>query len=210
MLSAHEISCQRGRQHLWGQLNVNVSAGEILFVAGANGSGKSSLLKILAGLSLPSEGTVHWQGQTIQKNPALYQSELLYLGHQNPLKPELNALENLDALLCLHGHCAPENDIQAALSTWGLLDRTTRLPTKQLSQGQKQRVTLTLLTLLPKSLWILDEPFNSLDMSGAQILQQLLENQLQHNRSVVLTSHLHMNAGQIAPSLQASEKFLQL
>ena len=210
MLNTHEISCQRGRHLLWENLNLTLVPGEVLFVKGENGRGKSSLLRMLAGLLLPYAGTITWKTQAIQQHRYEYQAELLYIGHQVPLKPELSAIENLSSLCQLHGHVPSPSDIQQALTTWMIIGNTMHLPTKQLSQGQKQRVALTQLTLSNQALWILDEPFNGLDVQGSNILKAHLEQHHTEQKLSVLTSHLHDNLQSLIPSLSTQEKILQL
>jgi len=205
MLNTREISCERGRQLLWSDVNLTVDLGQLLFVSGANGSGKSSLLRILAGLSSANSGDVLWCGEKITLDTQMYRSQLLYIGHQPPLKPELNAVENLIFLTQLHGQSVTQDQMISALQSWELQGKTITLPTKHLSQGQKQRVALTQLSLLEKALWILDEPFNSLDSNGSNILRQQLEHHLEQNHIAVITSHLHETAAHIAPSLQQRE-----
>jgi heme exporter protein A len=201
MLSTHELSCQRGRQQLWGNLNLKVSPGELLFVKGANGNGKTSLLKILAGLLLPDNGQIMWQEQVITKDPYAYRAQLLYIGHQAALKPEMSAIENLIFLTNLHGLRFSETEITKELKQWDLLGKTLHLPSRQLSQGQKQRVALAQLNLSQQQIWILDEPFNSLDATGAATLTQLLQNHLQAKGIIVLTSHLHEHGQDMTPPL---------
>ena len=210
MLNTHEISCKRGRHLLWQNLNITLAPGEVLLVKGANGSGKSSLLRMLAGLLLPLSGTVSWKSQAIQQHRYEYQADLLYIGHQVPLKLELSAIENLSSLLQLHGYAPSSSEIQQALATWMILGNTMHLPTKQLSQGQKQRVALAQLTLSSQALWILDEPFNGLDTQGSNILKDHLEQHQSAQKLTVLTSHLHENLQSLLPSLSTQEKILQL
>jgi len=210
MLSTLEISCQRGRQLLWNDVNLTVNLGQLLFVSGANGSGKSSLLRILAGLSFANSGNVLWCGEKIASNTTMYHSKLLYIGHQPPLKPELNAIENLIFLTQVHGQSVTQDQIVSALHSWELQGKSITLPTKHLSQGQKQRVALTQLSLLKKALWILDEPFNSLYATGASTLAQLLQKHLEAKGILVLTSHLHERGQDMTPPLDAVEQLLQL
>jgi heme exporter protein A len=205
MLNTQEISCQRGRQLLWSDVNLSVAPGQLLFVSGANGSGKSSLLRILAGLSSANSGYIFWCGEKMTADTLSYRSQLLYIGHQAPLKPELNAIENLVFLTQLHGQNVTQDQMVSALQLWELQGKTLYLPTKHLSQGQKQRVALAQLSLLEKKLWILDEPFNSLDTNGSNILSKELEQHLAQNHLAVITSHLHESAFHIAPSLQQRE-----
>ena len=197
MLKLVDIACQRGKQKLWSNVNASIEAGHILFVAGTNGSGKSSLLRIIAGLSTPIEGQVLWNTQEISKNSAIYRQEMIYIGHQAPLKPEFSSIENLEALMQLHGIQNTKKELKTALHYWGLNEKTILLPSKQLSQGQKQRTTLAQLSLLKKKVWILDEPFNSLDQIGTELLSKLLEAHLLEKGIVIITSHLHLDAEQI-------------
>ena len=197
MLKLVDIACQRGKQKLWSNVNASIDAGNILFVAGTNGSGKSSLLRIIAGLSTPIEGQVLWNTQEISKHSAAYRQEMIYIGHQAPLKPEFSSVENLEALMQLHGIQNTKKELKTSLHYWGLNEKTILLPSKQLSQGQKQRTTLAQLSLLKKKVWILDEPFNSLDQIGTELLSKLLEAHLLEKGIVIITSHLHLDAEQI-------------
>ena len=210
MLSTHELSCQRGRQQLWGNLNLEVTPGQLLFVKGANGNGKTSLLKILAGLLSPDHGQVLWQQQAITKDSYEYRDQLLYIGHQTALKPEMSAIENLIFLASLHGLSYNETEITAAFKQWDLQGKTLYLACRQLSQGQKQRVALAQLNLSQQQVWILDEPFNSLDSTGASNLAQLLQKHLEAKGILVLTSHLHERGQDMTPPLEAVEQLLQL
>jgi len=210
MLNTQEISCQRGRQLLWSNVSLNLDPGQLLFVSGANGSGKSSLLRILAGLSSANFGDIFWCGEKISTDSNMYRSQLLYIGHQPPLKPELNAIENLIFLTQLHGQKVTQDQMVSVLQLWELQGKTIYLPTKHLSQGQKQRVALAQLSLIDKKLWILDEPFNSLDTNGSNILSKQLEQHLAQDHLAVITSHLHESAIHIAPSLLKREIRIEL
>ena len=210
MLKLVDLACQRGRQILWSNINTSIEPGTLLFVGGANGSGKSSLLRIIAGLSTPIEGNVLWFEKSIQKDSISYRNELLYIGHQAPLKPEFSALENLEALLQFHGLQSSQIELKRALEYWELNEKTILLPSKQLSQGQKQRTVLAQLCLLKKKVWVLDEPFNSLDKSGSDLLSKLLHTHLLNNGFVTITSHLHRDAEQMNPSFKTLEQKLDL
>jgi len=210
MLKLVDIACQRGKQKLWSNVNASIEAGHILFVAGTNGSGKSSLLRIIAGLSTPIEGHIFWNGQEISQNAATYRQEMIYIGHQAPLKPEFSSIENLEALMQLQGIQNTHKELKTALQYWGLNEKSILLPSKQLSQGQKQRTTLAQLSLLKKKVWILDEPFNSLDQIGTELLSKLLETHLLENGLVVITSHLHLDAVQINASFKNISLKLEL
>ncbi len=210
MLNTHEISCKRGSHLLWENLHLKVLPGEVLFVKGENGTGKSSLLRMLAGLLLPYEGSISWNDLDIHQHRYEYHEQLLYIGHQVALKPELNAIENLSSLLLLQGNNPSLTEIKHALEKWLILGNTIHLPTKQLSQGQKQRVALAQLTLSSRALWILDEPFNGLDAQGANILKEHLVQHHAAQKMTIITSHLHDNLQSMLPSLLAQEKILAL
>lgn len=196
MLSANSISCQRGRQILWENLNLVTQAKTLHFIRGANGIGKSSLLKILAGIHAPVSGQICWENVPIQKDLSEFHRKIVYLGHTNPLKGDLNAIQNLQFLLCIHGYIVEDATLQSALLYWGLSPRSMSLPTKFLSQGQKQRVCLALLSLSQSVVWLLDEPFNGLDQDGSKLLMQTFADHLSQNGSIVLTSHLHLSLRQ--------------
>ena len=188
MLSAHQLSCQRGTKRLFRDLHFGLQSGHWLQVKGPNGAGKTSLLRVLCGLSAASEGEVRWQGQNIRSNRSEFNAQLHYQGHGLALKDELNAQENLMSGMALHGVSATLAEVQAALAEVGLKGRA-HLPVKVLSQGQKRRVTMAALCLSRASLWVLDEPFAALDVSAQVSLQGILDRHLSRGGLVVLTSH---------------------
>jgi len=160
-----------------------------LRISGDNGSGKSSLLRILCGLLAPQSGEVIWGDQAIYKDRDQFHSELIYLGHIPALKADFTALENLISLALLGGQVITAKEALQALTTAGLADQAHRV-VRTLSQGQKQRIALARLRLpQPKPLWILDEPFNALDQKSNQLLQSLLVEHVQHDGIVALSSH---------------------
>lgn len=187
-LVAEGLSCARGRRVLFEGIGFTVDAGEVLHVIGANGTGKTSLLRILAGLSEPVRGRVLWRGEPVHHGPARHRRELLFLGHANGIKMELSARENLRHHLALTG-IAPSCGIDTVLDRldlYGLEDA----PTGTLSAGQRRRVALARLLLCPARLWILDEPFTSLDRTGAQLVESLIREHTGRGGLAVVTSHL--------------------
>ena len=202
MLSANHISCQRGRQILWKDLNFQTEPNTMTFIRGANGQGKSSLLRILAGISTPFEGEILWQNQALKKNWEHFHRSISYFGHTMPLKGDLSAINNLSYLMQIHGFNYDQLAIEEALQNWGLGSRTIRLPAKFLSQGQKQRVCLAQLSLCQSLVWILDEPFNGLDTSGSQLLFAAFAKHLEKQGSIVVTSHLHTSMRMAHAGLQ--------
>jgi heme exporter protein A len=188
-LQLDAVTCTRGGRTLFAGLSQRLAPGELLRVLGANGAGKTSLLRMVCGLLEPAEGQVLWRGQKLAAQRALFGAELVYVGHGAALKDELSPLENLlDACaLGAAATCAPQALI--ALQGAGLRGHE-RTPARRLSQGQRRRSTLARLALSQSApLWVLDEPFNALDTAATAWLTALIETHLASNGMVLLTSH---------------------
>lgn len=189
MLEVANLACVRGDRRLFQGVGFRLGPGELLHVHGANGSGKTSLLRILAGLSGPEQGEVRWQGQNIRALREDYARVLVYLGHLAAIKDELTALENVRVGMHLAGAPVGEAQALAALRRLGLQGKE-ELQAKVLSQGQRRRVALARLLLSQDSrLWVLDEPFNALDSAAVVQLQGILAQHLERGGMVVLTTH---------------------
>ena len=189
MLELKSLACTRGSRQLFAGLNLSVIAGQLLRVTGVNGAGKTSLLRTVCGLMMPSAGQVLWQGADVQKLRDEFNRQLIYVGHAAALKDDLSALENLCAAATLGGNTVAISAAQAALIESGLKGRE-RMPSRNLSQGQKRRVALARLALgASAALWVLDEPFNALDSAATDWLLGLITGHLQRGGLVVLTSH---------------------
>lgn len=188
MLQASHLYCLRGDHLVFRDISFELGAGEWMTVLGANGSGKSSLLRLLAGLVLPLLGSVHWQGRDIAMLRAEYQPHMLYIGHQNGLKPELTVMENLYLGGCLAGYGITPMQTRAALRAVGL-DSRARTPARVLSQGQQRRLALARLWLAPQVLWLLDEPFAALDADSCAVVRQRLEQHVTEGGMLVLSAH---------------------
>lgn len=188
MLSVHNIACARGERTLFKDLSFQVNAGELLYVRGENGVGKTSLLRLLVGLAKPIAGEVKWNGAPIEKSQEEFRKEMLYLGHHGALKGELSAIENLKFSAAMDGHPLQESQALSVLALFGLKGRE-RLPVEWLSAGQKRRVLLARLALRKAKLWILDEPLNALDVKATQFLLDMIRNHLQSQGAVIMTSH---------------------
>jgi heme exporter protein A len=188
MLTAHQLSCVRGDRPLFAGIAFAVGAGEWLHVRGANGSGKTSLLRLLAGLAQPAEGQVRWQGNAIEADTPRYRRDMLFLGHHAAVKDELTAAENLLVAAQLDGGALPQDEVLHALRRFGLKGRE-HLPVRVLSAGQKRRVLLARLLTRRAKLWLLDEPFTALDTRAIEMLGTLAAEHLAQGGMAVITSH---------------------
>jgi heme exporter protein A len=189
MLEARQLECTRGERQLFRGLSFKLGRGQLLRVAGANGSGKTSLLRIMCGLLAPSAGELRWQGRPIREEREEYSRNLVFIGHLNALKDDLTALENLQVAAALAGQPADARRMLAGLECFGVA-HCAELPAKVLSQGQRRRVALARLALSPAApLWILDEPFSALDVGAVVELERLLAAHLASVGMVVLTTH---------------------
>lgn len=188
LLAVVDLECVRGDNLLFTGLNFQLHSHQLLQIEGANGSGKTSLLRILAGLSLASEGEVRWDGLNILKQRPAYFAQMAYLGHSLGVKADLSPLENLRIALALAGIPFDGGKVCQALDDVGLAGRED-IPARALSAGQKQRVALARLLACPAKLWIMDEPFTALDVSGVGLVRSLLEAHLRQGGMAVLTSH---------------------
>ena len=191
-LEALALTCVRGEKQLFTDLSFQVSPGECLHVRGENGVGKTSLLRLLIGLSKPESGDVLWNQQSISTEPKTYHRDLLFLGHRDALKEELTALENLRMYAAIDGVALSDENALLALRRFGLRGRE-HLPVHCLSAGQKRRVLMARLTTRQARIWILDEPFNALDSSAVSELEALITEHLTLGGIVILTSHQSVN-----------------
>lgn len=188
MLQVHGLACQRGSRRLFSGLEFSLAPGHWLQVEGHNGAGKTSLLRILAGLSPAEEGRITWQGRPVREVRDAFNAHLLYLGHAPAIKDDLSALENLQTSAALAGQPVDELRALKALRQWGLKGRED-LPSRVLSQGQKRRVALARLLCASAPLWILDEPFVALDVAAVAQLCQIIDTHLSGGGMVLFTSH---------------------
>ena len=189
MLEAHQLAASRGDANLFSGLDFKLTAGMLLRVSGANGSGKTSLLRALCGLLMPSAGEVCWNGENVRSLREEYWKHLAYIGHADALKGDLTAEENLAFGCALSGLSVSAQRIREALASLGLAGRE-HLPARALSQGQRRRTALARLALadaLP--LWILDEPFAALDPAAVERVQSLASSHIARGGMVVLTTH---------------------
>lgn len=189
MLEVDRLGCTRGDRTLFRDVSFRHESRGLLHVAGANGSGKTSLLRILCGLGAPDAGEVRWRGEPIRALRETYWRDVVYMGHANALKDDLSAIENLQVACALAGRPAAESAIRDALDQFGLAP-CMHLPVRALSQGQKRRSALARLALSTQvPLWILDEPFSALDVAAVKHLEQLVVACIDGGGSVIFTTH---------------------
>ena len=186
MLKVSNLSCTRGERLLFANLGFALNAGECVHVQGDNGSGKTSLLRLLVGLSPAESGEIRWRGE-LQADSSM-REDLIYLGHHAAVNGDLSALENLHFAAMRDGGALDSSQADHALRRMGLSGRED-LPVRVLSAGQKRRVLLSHLLIRQAKLWVLDEAFNALDVGAVDVLNQLIGQHLKSGGALVLTSH---------------------
>jgi heme exporter protein A len=192
MLTVSQLSCSRGNKPLFTDVSFTLQAGQALHLEGDNGVGKTSLLRMVCGLSPADAGEVCWQGQPIHQQAAAYRASMFYLGHAFSLKEELTALENLLSDAAVAGRSLHREQALVALARMGLRGRE-HLPLRVMSQGQKRRTALARLLVCQAPLWVLDEPFVALDVKAVDGLRGLLAEHVAQGGMALLTSHQPVN-----------------
>jgi heme exporter protein A len=187
-LQAKNLTLIRGGRSLFTNLDFTISRGEALVLRGANGSGKTSLLRVLAGLTIADAGVISW-GDAIWKSAQ--RANVLYLGHANALKDELTTAENLADGLNFDGVITSLENQHHALKRVGLISRRD-LQARRLSQGQKRRIGLARLLLAQKPVWLLDEPTNALDAEGVALFTDIVDEHLARGGMACVATHLTM------------------
>jgi len=188
MLEADNLECVRGERRLFAGIGFRLNAGELLYLQGKNGSGKTSLLRMLIGLLPPESGEIHWKGKPIKTLADEFRADLCYLGHLNAIKDELSRRENPLAGAGRADEELSEDEAIDALEQVGLAGRED-LACRYLSQGQKRRVALARLVKEKRPLWILDEPFVALDVAAVDWLAGIISGHLQRGGLAVMTTH---------------------
>ena len=190
-----DLLCRRGGRDVFAGLSYSLPPGGALLLTGANGSGKSSLLRLMAGLLRPLAGEVLWAGRSIAEDPEGHAARLHYLGHLDAVKPVLSAAENLRFWASLRGRSA---DLQAALDHFalgGLAD----LPGRLLSAGQRRRLALARLLASPAELWLLDEPSVGLDHASVGKLAEAIAAHRAKGGRVVVATHTALDLPDAEP-----------
>jgi heme exporter protein A len=202
MLEIEDLECARGGRTLFHGRSFRLRGGELLHVAGANGSGKTSLLRILCGLLPPQRGEVRWQGSPIRRLREEYSKQLVYLGHAAALKDDLSAAENLAIACRIAGKHFRPSEIHRALEIFGV--RGGADLAGKLSQGQRRRAVLARLALSESvPLWLLDEPFAALDAAAAGLAEELIAKHAARGGIAIYTTHQ-------AAGIEASARVLSL
>lgn len=190
LLELDDFSLERGDRLLFDQFSLHLKAGEIVRLGGANGAGKTSLMRSLVGLLLPQRATFSWLGHTVHGAHA-YSDEVLYLGHKPAVRFQLTPLENLRWYASLQSSQTNSNtdeDLMAALAALGLSGYEDE-PCSQLSAGQKRRVGLARMAISRARMWVLDEPFTAVDVQGVRILCNWIEKFASEGGTVLFTTH---------------------
>jgi heme exporter protein A len=194
MFEAKNLTCLRGGRILFSGLGFDLAEGKALHIKGKNGAGKSSLLNLLAGISLPEEGAINWSGECIQEYDESFKKELLYIGHKAGVSLHLSAEQNLKWYAQLTNSSFLESEYEEVFKRMGLYGFED-IPAARLSAGQRRRIALCRLLIEEKKLWLLDEPLVALDHQGLALFEKILEHHLQQGGIAVLTSHQDINLG---------------
>jgi heme exporter protein A len=188
MLEVVALAARRGHTRLFTGLSFTVEPGQVLVVTGANGTGKTTMLRMLAGLSSPEAGEIRWNGTAVAPFDPVLRAATAFAGHHIALKDELTAEENLASLVEVAGERPSPEDIRGALDSVALARQRT-LPARVLSQGQRRRIGLARLTLVRRPLWILDEPVTALDAAGTALLAQLVAAHAESGGLAIAATH---------------------
>jgi len=190
-LAVRDLSCSRNDRILFSGLDFSVQSGQLLHIEGENGSGKTSLLKALCGFIEPEQGEVLWQGGNIRQAIDEYHANMLYVGHTNGIKTGLTCVENLRFASALAASVRT-SDLSTVLQHYGLGQYEDTLA-QLLSSGQRRRLALARLSVCNARLWILDEPFTSLDDKGKSLQKSMFQQHLLSGGIIILTSHEQIN-----------------
>ncbi|MEA3105585.1 MAG: heme exporter protein [Gammaproteobacteria bacterium] len=199
-LCVEKVHVWRGDRHVLKGLSLDVRPGELMHVSGPNGTGKTTLLRVVCGLLRPENGSVAWQGRSIAASAAEYQSVLAYASHEPALKSDLTALENLRFTVGLKRRVTSA-ELRSSLERTGVAG-CADLPARVLSAGQRRRVAMARVLAFRAALWLLDEPFTNLDASGSSLLSALLAEHVKEGGVALVVAHHDLNVAALTRQLE--------
>ena len=182
-LAVHDLACERGGRRLFVGLDFAVAPGGALLLRGPNGSGKTSLLRILAGFLEPADGWLTWDGRAVAEDLQAYRSQIAHVGHLDAVKRALSVAENLAFWASLRG-----GEMAGALDSLGI-GHLAEVPARYLSAGQRRRLALARLATAPAALWLLDEPTVTLDEASVGLVETLIARHRDGGGAVVAATH---------------------
>jgi heme exporter protein A len=192
-LGVEKVHVWRGNRHVLRGVSLTLGAGQLLHVSGPNGTGKTTLLRVICGLLRPEQGTVSWLGKAISSVRAEYQAALAYASHEPALKGDLTALENLRFAVGLKRRVTLQ-ELRASLDRTGVAG-CADLPARVLSAGQRRRVAMARVVAMGAPLWLLDEPFTNLDAAGTALMSSLLQSHVAGGGSALVVAHQELALG---------------
>jgi heme exporter protein A len=192
-LEVERVHVWRGDRHVLKGVSLRLASGELLHISGPNGTGKTTLMRVVCGLLRPERGSVSWLGQSILRVRDQYQAALAYASHEPALKGDLTALENLRFAVGLKRRITA-GEITASLERTGVAG-CADLPARVLSAGQRRRVAMARVLAMRASLWLLDEPFTNLDAAGAELMSDLLQAHVEGGGSALVVAHHDLEVG---------------
>jgi len=205
MFEIQSLECVRDDRLLFSDLSFSVAESEVLQIEGSNGSGKTSLLRILCGLRQAEAGQVLWRGELITSNREDYYANMVYIGHLPCIKGDLTVMENVRSLLDTRSLSLSNAEIEVALTKVGLATYDD-VPGKALSSGQRRRILLAFVELSQAKLWVLDEPLTALDVQGVALMESMILEHREAGGSVIFTTHHGMQLDCEMSSVRLGQK----
>ncbi len=185
LLECQQIALERGGRRLFAGLSLTVKSGDLLLIRGDNGSGKSSLIKMLSGILQPASGQMCYNGTQVKKN-SIYHQQVIYIGHETALYPHLTVEDNISFWAKLHGY--PQ--LADIAMHYFQLEPYRYIRCEELSAGWQKRVALTRLITIPRPCWFLDEPTVNLDQQGIVLVESLIRTRQEKGGLIIMASHI--------------------